>query len=99
MQRTSNEVYCNERWENSESCCIIDIEVAYLKGTLFSDMNATKTGHKTGGALNDLSKVRFDIVKLPNHFNLEEPEKSFYQAEILVKTFIPKRYIVNLDNF
>lgn len=78
---------------------LIDIEVAYLKGTLFSDMNATKTGHKTGGALNDLSKVRFDIVKLPNHFNLEEPEKSFYQAEILVKTFIPKRYIVNLDNF
>ena len=55
--------------------------------------------YKTGGALNDLSKVRFDIVKLPNHFNLEEPEKSFYQAEILVKTFIPKRYIVNLDNF
>ncbi|GEM_PF-378030 len=78
---------------------LIDIEVAYLKGTLFSDMNATKTGHNTGGALNDLSKVRFDIVKLPNHFNLEEPEKSFYQAEILVKTFIPKRYIVNLDNF
>lgn len=78
---------------------LIDIEVAYLKGTLFSDMNATKTGHKTGGALNDLSKIRFDIVKLPNHFNLEEPEKSFYQAEILVKTFVPKRYIVNLDKF
>ena len=78
---------------------LIDIEVAYLKGTLFFFFFATKTGHKTGGALNDLSKVRFDIVKLPNHFNLEEPEKSFYQAEILVKTFIPKRYIVNLDNF
>lgn len=78
---------------------LIDIEVAYLKETLFSDMNATKTGHKTGGTLNDLNKIRFDVVKLPNHFDLEEPEKSFYQAEILVKTFIPKRYIVNLDNF
>ena len=78
---------------------LIDIEVAYLKDTLYSDMNATKTGHKTGGTLSDLNKIRFDIVKLPNHFDLEEPEKSFYQAEILVKTFVPKRYIVNLDNF
>ena len=75
---------------------LIDVEVAYLKETLFSDMNATKTGHKIGGTLNE---IRFDVVKLPNHFDLEEPEKSFYQAEILVKTFVPKRYIVNLDIF
>lgn len=78
---------------------LIDVEVIYLNETLFSDMNATKTGHNTGGTIDDLNKVRFDIVKLPNHFNLEEPEKSFYQAEVMVKTFVPLKYIINLNCF
>lgn len=41
----------------------IDIEVAFLKGTLFSDMNANKTGHKRGGGIEDLKNVKFDVVK------------------------------------
>lgn len=76
----------------------IDIEVAFLKGTLFSDMNANKTGHKRGGGIEDLKNVKFDVVK-KIYGNLEVLDKAYYQAEILVKTKIPIGYIRNINKF
>ena len=76
----------------------IDIEVAFLKGTLFSDMNATKTGHKIGGGIEDLKNVKLDVVK-DDFFNLADSDKAYYQAEILVKTKIPIGYIRNINKF
>ena len=76
----------------------IDIEVAFLKGTLFSDMNATKKGHKRGGGIEDLKNVKFDVVK-KIYGNLEVLDKAYYQAEILVKTKIPIGYIRNINRF
>ena len=76
----------------------IDIEVAFLKGTLFSDMNATKKEHKRGGGVEDLKNVKFDVVK-DNFFNLVDSDKAYYQAEILVKTKIPIGYIRNINKF
>ena len=76
----------------------IDIEVAFLKGTLFSDMNANKTGHKRGGGIEGLKNVKFDVVK-DNFFNLADSDRAYYQAEILVKTKIPIGYIRNINKF
>jgi glutaredoxin len=48
-------------------------------------------------SVEDFKQLRFDLLKLPNHFNLSSLEKPFYQGEILVPTKIPINYIKNLD--
>lgn len=75
----------------------IDIAIVGIENTLFSDMNATKNGHHQGSDLADLKRVRFDICKQRNHFNLTNDEKPYYQAEVMVKEFIPLKYILNID--
>jgi hypothetical protein len=77
----------------------IDISVAFLQETRFSNMNATKTGHKQGKTLDDLKRIRFDLLKLPNHFDIPEEDKHFYQAEVLVLEKIPLKYITNINQF
>lgn len=76
----------------------IDISVAYLEDTRFSNMNATKTGHKQGKNLEDLSRIKFELVNKASHFDISENEKHYYQAEILVLEKIPIEYITNLNN-
>ncbi len=73
----------------------IDLDVAYIDTTLFSDINAAtlKTPVHIGDELDNLSQIHFSTVKLPNHFDLNDVERPFYQAEILVKTFVPMKYI------
>jgi hypothetical protein len=77
----------------------IDIEVVYWTETRFSNMNATKNGHNEGKNLSDLNRIKFPVVKQKNHFNLDEDDKPYYQAEIMVKKFIPLKYINNINNF
>ena len=77
----------------------IDLDVCYFQETRFADMNATKTGHSQGKNLEDLKAIHFRTVKQPNHFNLDELEKPYFQAEVLVKTWIPIEYITNINNF
>jgi hypothetical protein len=76
----------------------IKLEVAYLKETRFSNMNATKNGHQQGKTLADLERIRFDLVLQPNQFDISDAEKHFYQAEILVLEKIPLNYITNINN-
>ena len=75
----------------------IDTEVATWKDTLFSDINATDNGHQCGGTYEDLQKVDFSAVK--KHF-VSRGDKDFkpHQAEIMVKTFLPIKYIKNIDS-
>jgi len=75
----------------------IDPAVVTLYNTLFTDMNATKNEHRQGGALEDLEQIKFDICLQRDHFNLEINEKPYYQAEVMVKKFIPTKYILNLN--
>lgn len=77
----------------------ISVEVALLKDTRFSNMNATKTGHQQGSEVEDLNKIRFDLVRLKNHFDIPKDEKHFYQAEVLVLEKIPLEYITNINKF
>ena len=78
----------------------ISIDVATLKGTKYSNKNATirREPVNIGETISDLRQIHFQTVRQINHFNLDDEEKSFYQAEVLVKTFIPIDYIMNLDN-
>lgn len=71
----------------------ISSEVICWKATLFSDLNATANGAQIGGNIDDLKKVRFEIVSQPFY---DEHIKPFYQAEVLVKTHIPIKYILNI---
>lgn len=75
----------------------IRIDVAEWEGTLFSNINATDVGHSHGGSLSDLQKIRWSAVKR-NYVSREDEDFKYHQAEILVKTAIPKEFIVNLDN-
>ena len=73
--------------------------VCLLQETMFSDMNATRTGHKSGSKIEDFKRIKFSIVRQPNHFNLGEDEAKYYQAEVMVKTWIPAEFILNIDEF
>ena len=71
----------------------ISLDVCYFQETRFANMNATKMGHSQGKNLVNLQNIHFKTVKLPNHFDLDELEKPYFQAEVLVKTWIPIDYI------
>lgn len=70
--------------------------MATFEKTLFSDRNAAARNHKHGGKLSHLSSLRWDIFSR-DYFSLDQSEKHYYQAEIMVKTWIPIRYIKNID--
>lgn len=77
----------------------IDPEVIYWDDTLFADRNATRNGAQKGGTLADFKKIHFNVVTARTHFDLDESEQPFFQAEVMVNHFIPLKYITNIGNF
>lgn len=77
----------------------IDPEVVYWEGTRYANMNATRNGANVGGELEDFEAIHFNSVKAFNHFQLDVSEQPYFQAEVLVKNFIPLKYIRNISNF
>ena len=79
----------------------IDIDVIYWKDTIYSNLNATKHTIKPniGGTISDFKQIHFKSVKSHKHFDLPEEEQPYFQAEVLVKNFIPLEYIKNIGNF
>jgi len=77
----------------------IDPEVIFDQDTKYADRNATKNGACVGGELEDFEKIHFSSVKALKHFDLLEEEQEFYQAEVLVKNFIPLKYITNIAKY
>ncbi len=75
----------------------ISIEVASLNNTLFSNMNATDSNHQHGGKLADLEKVDF-LATHKSYVSRESPYFKTHQAEVLVKSFIPAKYICNFES-
>ncbi len=77
----------------------IDKVVMLWQDTLFCDRNATANDAKFGEAFDDLTNIRFNIVlgKTP-YYELSEVDKAYYQAEVMVKTHIPRKYILNLES-
>ena len=77
----------------------IDPQVVYWKGTKYADRNATKNGANVGDSLSDFEVIHFNAIKARTHFDLADEERQFFQAEVLVKNFIPLSYITNINNF
>ena len=77
----------------------IDPEVIYWKESKFANMNATRSGAHKGATLDDFKQIHFQSVKVHKHFDLPEEEQPYFQAEVLVKNFIPLEYIKNIGNF
>lgn len=76
----------------------ISTEVATLKDTLFSDMDAALIEHHNGGNLEYLKMVDMELVKKSGvSFDPSNPDYKYIQAEVMVKNYIPKKYILNLD--
>ena len=77
----------------------IDTSVLFDDKTKYSNMNATRNGANIGNGIDDFKEIHFDTVKARNHFDLDIDEQPYYQAEILVKNFIPLSLIKNIGNF
>ncbi|WP_233901194.1 DarT ssDNA thymidine ADP-ribosyltransferase family protein [Tenacibaculum piscium] len=81
----------------------ISLDVAGLKHTKFTNVNAARTSTvpivKIGSDLNYIkNQVRIYIVIQRNHFDLSDEEKPYYQAEVMVKDHLPLEYIMNLES-
>ena len=76
----------------------IDIEVATFKDTLFSDRNAASSSFNIGGSLEDLKEVNITATKRHYVSRSEGEIFSQHQAECMIKTFIPIKYITNINN-
>ena len=77
----------------------INPEVVFWKDSKYANMNATRTGCHKGSTIDDFKLIHFKTVKARNHFDISEEEKPYYQAEVLIKNFIPLEYIKNIANF
>jgi len=77
----------------------IDPEVIYWKSSKYADSNATRNDVCVGEGLDAFKKIHFNSVKARTHFDLTDEEKPYFQAEILVKNFIPLECIKNITNF
>ena len=75
----------------------IDLSVADLPGTKFSDVNAARNNATVAPGLSGASNIHFTTVRQSNHFNLSDDEKPYYQAEVLVYDKIPISCIKNID--
>lgn len=77
----------------------IDPEVIYDTQSRYADMNATRTGAHVGSDIDDFNRIHFGSVKARKHFDLDAGEQPYFQAEVLVKNFIPLKNITNIGNF
>ena len=64
--------------------------------TRFSNMNATKNGHIQGNLIKHFLNIKFEVIEVKDYFGLSAELRPYYQAEILVKSFISIEYIKNI---
>ena len=75
----------------------ISVEVATFLDTIFCDMNATDSGHSKGSNYEDLLEI--DIRATQRHYvSKDDDDFKPHQAEVMINTFIPACYILNIDN-
>ena len=75
----------------------VSIEVATFEDTVFADMEATSPLMSHGASFEDLKKVNLAVTQ-KSDFGLSDKEYLQRQAEVLVKGFIPLKYIQNIKN-
>lgn len=71
--------------------------VALFKNTMFCDMDASDPACNRGSKVGDLERVNLAATQM--HFLIQNsPYFKLNQAEVMVKTFVPKYYIYNLNS-
>lgn len=74
----------------------ISLDVAEFESTLFTDANAASNSFCKGADVSAIKKVNFRATK-ERFMRREDPDFGHKQAEILVKTYLPAKYILNLN--
>lgn len=77
----------------------IDTDILYQDGNVFSNKNAVKSDASKGNEFSYFQNIHFTTALKDSQFNVEEEERDYYQAEILVKNHIPLHYILNISDF
>ena len=76
----------------------ISVDVATFQDTLFTNKNAASNSFSKGGNLEALKKVNIPATKRGFVSRSEGEIFELHQAECMVRTFIPIKYITNIDN-
>lgn len=72
----------------------ISPEIVFWKETMFSDRNATANKSSHGKEIDDFKRIKFDVVTKQSLFDILEIDKPYYQAEVMVREFIPICFIL-----
>lgn len=76
----------------------ISTEVALIESTQFSNMNATDKLHTHGSSIENLKSINFEATQNTYLSSVDGIIFKQKQAEVMVKTFIPLKYILNIDD-
>lgn len=88
----------HERCPDSDLVLLmIKPDVALFAETMFSDINAVEKSSQCGPSYEDLKRVKIAATKM-GPIKKDNPDFKLRQAEVLCKTFIPLKYIINLDS-
>jgi len=77
----------------------IDTDILYQEGNIFSDKNAVRSDANKGTDYINFLNIHFDTALRNTQFDIDDEEKDYFQAEILVKNHIPLHYILNISDF
>ena len=86
--------------QNGEEIIVLKIstDVATLDGTMFSNMNAVDSRCHCAPGMDGLKQVSYAATQ-EKYLKNDDPWFKYKQAEILVKTHVPLKYILNIDEF
>ena len=90
-------LYTSLKAERIKIPYIIEVskDVVFFESTMFSNQNALVKGVILDGSIDNFKTIRFDLMRY-KYLDLLEDSRSFLQAEILVKQYIPDKFIKNI---
>lgn len=77
----------------------IDTDILFQEGNIFSNKNAVRSDASKGNDFSYFQNIHFKTAQKGSQFDVEEGEKDYYQAEVLIKNHIPLNYILNISDF
>ena len=77
----------------------VDKSVLFEDTTLFSNMNAVKKEALVGRGWEYFKEIHFSSLFSRSYFDLPSEEKKYFQAEVLVRNYIPLEKIHNIGEF
>lgn len=77
----------------------LDIELIYWLNSKYSDGNATSKNSKIGNNYESLSIIDFKALRKTDYLNAPIEKKKYFQAEVMIKEHIPKKYIKEIYEY